>query len=230
MKFRNPFKNLTKGEWILYLTSMSVVLISYIICGTSGILSMISSIVGLTSLIFLAKGDVFAQVVMIIFAVLYCIVSYSFEYYGEMITYMGMTMPMSVVSLVSWIKNPYDKENSQVKVAHLSIKSIVAVSMLTVVVTVIFYFILDYFNTANMFFSTISIATSFFAASFTALRSPYYALAYGANDIVLIILWTLATAENLAYAPMIVCFIMFLINDIYGFICWKKMMIEQSKG
>lgn len=49
------------------------------------------------------------------------------------------------------------------------------------------------------------------------LRSPYYALAYGLNDIVLIVLWIIASMQSVSYIPMAVCFVMFFFNDIYGF-------------
>jgi hypothetical protein len=60
------------------------------------------------------------------------------------------------------------------------------------------------------------------------MRNPYYAVAYGANDIVLIVLWILATVENPAYFPMIFCFVMFLVNDAYGFINWQRMKKRQQ--
>ncbi|MGN1276430.1 MAG: nicotinamide mononucleotide transporter [Floccifex sp.] len=83
-------------------------------------------------------------------------------------------------------------------------------------------------NTLNLFLSTLSIATSFFVASLTMLCSSYYALGYAANDLVLILLWTLASIENPVYVPFIANFIIFFINDIYGFISWKKRESLQS--
>lgn len=73
------------------------------------------------------------------------------------------------------------------------------------------------------------MTTSFLAVYFTFRRSPHYALAYAANDVVLIVLWSLATAENPAYLSVVVCFFAFLANDIYGFCNWKKMLAAQSR-
>ena len=73
--------------------------------------------------------------------------------------------------------------------------------LLALVVTVLFYFILKALNTANLFFSTLSITTSFVASYLTFLRSPYYAIGYSANDVVLIILWILASVEDISYLP-----------------------------
>jgi len=95
-------------------------------------------------------------------------------------------------------------------------------------VSVVFYFVLKELGTANLTVSTLSVATSFFAALLTFLRSPLYAIAYSANDIVLIVMWILASIENPGYIPMIFCFIMFLLNDLYGFINWRRMRKKQG--
>lgn len=70
---------------------------------------------------------------------------------------------------------------------------------LTIIIIVIFYFILKVFNTKNIIPSTISVTTSFIAVYLTFRRSSFYAIGYATNDIVLIILWALPTMENIAY-------------------------------
>lgn len=167
---------------------------------------------------------------MIVFSILYGIISYSVSYYGEMATYLGMTMPMAVVSLVSWVKNPFKGNRAEVKVNHLKKKDMVFAILLTIVVTGIFYFILKAFHTANLFPSTISVTTSFLAVYLTYRRSEYFALAYAANDIVLIVLWGLASMDDSSYLSVLVCFVVFLINDIYGFINWSRMKKRQRES
>ncbi len=223
---RNPFSSLNKFEWGLYILSLSLVTLSYVLSG-SGFLSFIASLIGVTALIFVAKGDVWGQVITVVFALFYAYISLKFRYYGEMITYLGMTAPMAIMAVISWIRNPYDGTR-EVKVARLRARHFVWVSVLTVAVTAIFYFILSVLDTPNLLFSTLSVTTSFSASALTFLRSPYYALAYAANDVVLIVLWVLASITDISYLPMIICFVAFLINDIYGFINWTKMKNRQS--
>ena len=62
----------------------------------------------------------------------------------------------------------------------------------------------------------------------TIKRSPYYAVAYAANDIVLIILWSLASVEEIRYLSVVVCFAAFFVNDIYGFVSWRRMEKRQN--
>lgn len=218
-----------KREIALWSSSVILILLSFIIFDRSNYMTLIASLIGVTSLIFCAKGNPVGQVLMIIFSILYGIISYGFAYYGEMITYLGMTLPMAIFSLISWLRNPYEKNRSEVKVNQITIKETVFMCLLTAVVTVAFYYILDYFKTANIVPSTVSVATSFAAAYLTFRRSPYYALVYGMNDVVLIVLWILAATEETRYISVVVCFVAFLVNDLYGYISWKKMERRQTK-
>ena len=215
-------------EKVLWCSSITLIVAAFLLFDRENLLTLCASILGVTSLIFNAKGNPFGQILMIIFSVLYGIISFSFSYFGEMITYLGMTMPMAVFALVAWLRNPYKGNKSEVKVNSISVKETALLLLLAVFVTIIFYFILDYFNTANMFFSTLSVSTSFIAAYLTFRRSPYFALAYASNDVVLIILWTMASFIKTSYISVVICFVVFLINDLYGFISWLKMEKRQK--
>lgn len=215
------------GELTLWLASCALALLSHIIFGGKSTLTLIASLIGVTSLIFNAKANPFGQFLMVVFSVLYGIISYGFSYFGEMLTYLGMTAPMALFSMIEWLKNPYNGQKSEVLIRPIKRREIMEMIIFTSVVTFIFYFILEYFHTANMLPSTISVATSFSAVYLTARRSPYYALAYAANDIVLIVLWVMASFSDISYISVVICFIVFLANDIYGFINWKKIQKKQ---
>lgn len=220
----------SKAEIILWTSSVMMIIISFVIFDRENYLTLSASLIGATSLIFNAKGNPFGQLLMVVFSILYGIISFSFAYYGEMITYLGMTMPMAVFALISWLRNPYKGNKAEVRVNSVSNKEIVFMCVITAFVTVIFYFILNYFHTANMIPNTLSVTTSFVAVYLTFRRSPYFALAYAANDIVLIVLWVLASISDVRYVSVIVCFIAFLVNDIYGFINWHRMKIRQREN
>ena len=221
-------KYFSNVEWALWLSSLLFIIISFLAFGGDGYLTLVASLVGATSLIYCAKGNPIGQVLMIVFGALYGIISYSFAYFGEMITYLGMTVPMAIVALVTWLKNPYKNNKSEVAVNKISKQEIVFMLCLSVLVTIIFYFILKALGTANLLPSTVSVTTSFIAAYLTFRRSPYFAFVYALNDIVLIVLWVLASIRDMSYVSTVVCFIIFLLNDLYGFISWKRMQRRQS--
>ncbi len=223
-------KYFSKAEIILWCTSVVITVVSFCLFDKENYLTLTASLIGVTSLIFNAKGNPLGQVLMIIFSLLYGMISFGFNYYGEMITYLGMTMPMAVIALVSWLKNPYKENKAEVKVNSISKKDALLMLVISTAVTVLFWFVLDYFNTANIVPSTISVTTSFIAAYLTFRRSPLFALAYASNDVVLIILWTMASVTNIRYVSVLVCFVAFLVNDIYGYISWQKMKKRQSEN
>ena len=220
-------KYFTKAELALWGSSVVLILLSFLIFDRVNYMTLAASLLGVTSLIFNAKGNPVGQALMIIFSLLYGIISYRFSYYGEMVTYLGMTAPMALFALVSWLRNPYKGNRAEVAVNRLGAVEWLLMLILSALVTVAFYFILDHFSTANMLPSTLSVTTSFIAVYLTFRRSPYFALAYATNDIVLIVLWILASTQDISYLSVMICFVLFLVNDIYGFISWRKMERRQ---
>ena len=215
-------------EILLWSVSVFFIVSSFCFFVRESYLTLIASLIGVTSLIFNAKGNPIGQALMIVFSLLYGFISYTFAYYGEMITYLGMTMPMAVFALIAWLKNPYQGNKAEVKVNSISKAEQFLMWLLSLIVSVAFYFILKYFNTANIIPSTISVTTSFLAVYLTFRRCPTFALAYAANDIVLIVLWMLASLTDIRYISVVVCFVAFLFNDIYGYISWQRMKRRQS--
>lgn len=228
--FKKITEYFSKTEIILWCSSVTLIVLSFCVFDRENYLTLAASLIGVTSLIFNAKGNPFGQFLMIVFSLLYGIISFTFAYYGEMITYLGMTMPMAIFALISWLKNPYNGNKSEVKVNTIGKTETVLMWVITVVITILFYFILEYFKTANIVPSTLSVATSFLAVYLSFRRSPYFALAYATNDVVLIVLWLLASLCDIKYISVVVCFIAFFINDVYGYINWRKMKIRQSNG
>lgn len=216
-----PFGNFTKKEWILLIGSLIIVLASNVFSPEFDLLITIAALIGVTSLVLGAKGNVWAQILMVVFSILYGVISYRFSYWGEMVTYLGMTMPMAAWAAIVWFRNPSEKKG-EVAISPMTGRKWILLSVLTCIVTVLFYYILKFFDTPNIVFSTLSITTSFLAASLTLLRSSYYPLFYSFNDLILIVLWILATLENPVYFPVIINFIIFFINDFYGFVSWRR--------
>lgn len=228
-QIKKALQYFSKTEIALWCSSVMLIILSFFLFDRTNYPAFIASLIGVTSLIFNAKGNPFGQFLIVVFSLLYGYISYTFAYYGEMITYIGMTMPMAIVALVSWLRNPYNGNRAEVKVNSIGKGEVVLMCVITAIVTFVFYFILKYFHTANMIPSTISVTTSFIAIYLTFRRSPYFALAYASNDLVLIVLWMMASIYDRKYISVVVCFVIFFVNDIYGFISWQKMKMRQSK-
>ena len=179
------FKYFSKAELLLYISSVTLITASFLLFDRANYLTLLASLIGATSLIFCAKGNPIGQVLIILFSIIYAVISFTCAYYGEMITYLGMTAPMAVIALISWIKHPYNGNHSEVCVNGISKKETAFMFVLAALVTVAFYFILSRLGTSNLAPSLFSVTTSFIAVYLTFRRSPFFAVAYAANDIVL---------------------------------------------
>lgn len=228
MKKTNLLNYFSIFEIVLWLVSIIIILISFVFGTTKDYLTLIASFIGATSLILNAKGNVWGQILTVVFSALYGVISYFNAYYGEMITYLGMTAPIAIASVISWIRNPAEEGKNEVKVNNLDIREYVLMLFVGIIVMITFYYILKAFNTSVLWLSTISVFTSFIASYLTLRRSEYYALAYASNDIVLITLWLIAMKHNKGYLSVVICFVVFLINDIYGYYSWLRRKKSQE--
>lgn len=131
----NPVKSLSRKEWAIWIGSLIIVAVSNIISSNIDWLTLIAALVGVTSLIFAAKGNVWAQILMILFSILYGIIFYRFRYWGEMITYLGMSMPMAIWSTITWLKNPSKENKNEVAIQRLKWKHIAALMFFSIIVT-----------------------------------------------------------------------------------------------
>lgn len=229
-KIKDRFSHFTRGEKILWSASVALILVSFFLFDRQNYMTLFTSLLAVTALIFVAKGDPIGQFLFIFFEIFYAMISLSYAYYGETITYLFMSLPMSVLSVISWLRNPYKGDKKEVTVNRVGKKELVLMLLADVAVSVVFYFILGWFGTANLVVSTFSVATSFAAAYLTFRRSPFFALGYAINDIVLVVLWTLAAIDDVKYVSVAVCFVAFFSNDLYSFINWRRMENRQEKN
>ncbi len=226
-RVKQVFHYFTKAELILWSSSVLMITVFFCIFDRENFLTLGASIIGITALIYNAKGNPFGQALIILFSAVYGYISFTFRYYGEMLTYLGMSAPMAIIALISWLRNPFKGNKAEVTVNRISVKEALFMFLASIVVTIVFYFILKFFGTANLLPSTLSVTTSFIAAYLTFRRSPFFALAYAVNDVVLLILWGYASLTDISYLSVLICFIAFLVNDLYGFYNWRRMEKRQ---
>ena len=215
-------------EKLILIFSISIITVFFCIFDRKNYLNLFLSLSGVISIMLSAKGNVIGKFLSIFFGVAYGFISLSFAYYGEMITYWCMNVPMEIIALITWLKNPSKKSKLEVKINKIKGREFAFLGLLSVIVTVVFYFILKRLNTSSLLISTISIFTSFTAVYLCFRRSPFFSLAFVFNDIVLIILWSIACVSEISYISVVICFVAFLFNDFYGYYNWNKLLKRQA--
>ena len=215
------FKDWTKFEIFLLLSSIAIIIFSGVFC-KSTILTIICSITGILCALMQAKGKIMSQFIGLVLVVLYSILSFENKYYGEVLIYIFIMLPLFVSGIISWIKN-VDKETNIVNENELSKKEWIILTTISIILFIGLYYLLKYFNTSQLFVSTLSMVTSLFATYLVARRSKYGFLFYIGNDIILFILWGMPVIYGqLILIPMLISPLIYFINDSYGWISWNR--------
>jgi len=227
---KNKLKNWNLFEIIFLAVSIAIIVTVFVFNSEKNWLSFICSIIGITAVMCLAKGLVITPYLLVVNGCLYSILSYTQAYYGEMIVYIGLMIPMAISSIISWNKNKNKEDGTQVSVNKIKKSEYVYLALATIVASIAFYFLLKAFNTNQLIISTLALITSTVASYLLFRRSSYYAIGYIINDIILIVLWSTSVSTfGVEYLPTVICFAIFLINDIYGLIHWKMEEKKQSQ-
>ena len=207
----------------------SILLVSTVgIIFKSDILTTVCSIVGIITALLLAKGKKLGQIFGLLIAALYSIVSFKNGFYGEVIIYLCIMLPMYIIGIISWFKHQ-NKETNSVEVNDIKLREWIIISSMSIIVFIGIYFLLKKFNTNELFVSSLSVIDSLFAIYLSVRRSKYSFYFYVVNDLILIVLWTAPIiGGNYLVLPMVFNPIINLINDIYGIYNWKKLETMQG--
>ena len=217
----NILKDWSKFEKTLLFGNIIVVSTVGIIF-KADLLTTACSIIGINTALLLAKGKNLGQLLGILITLLYSILSFKNKYYGEVLIYVFLMLPMFVVGTFSWIKHQNKKTNS-VEINNIKAKEWIIVSIVFIGVFIGIYYVLKAFNTNELIVSTASVLASLFAVYLQVRRSKYSFSFYIVNDIILFILWgTPVFKGNYTLIPMLLNPVFNFINDLYGFYYWRK--------
>lgn len=217
----NILKDWSKFEKTLLFGNIIVVSTIGIIF-KADLLTTACSIIGINTALLLAKGKNLGQLLGILITLLYSILSFKNKYYGEVLIYVFLMLPMFVVGTFSWIKHQNKKTNS-VEINNIKAKEWIIVSIIFIGVFIGIYYVLKAFNTNELIVSTASVLASLFAVYLQVRRSKYSFSFYIVNDIILFILWgTPVFKGNYTLIPMLLNPVFNFINDLYGFYYWRK--------
>ncbi len=221
------FKDWSMLELILLFGGIVITFLMAIIF-KSDLLTPIASIIGIITALLLAKGKVIGQFFGLAVVVLYSIVSFKQAYYGEVIIYVAIMLPLYIFGIISWLKNR-NHEKKVIIVNEIKWKEWLILSLVTISLFIGFHFMLKTLNTANLFVSTLSVIDNCFAVYLVARRSKYGFMFYIINDIILIALWGIPVIQgSLLLLPMLMNPIINLINDTYGIINFSKLKKQQN--
>ncbi len=218
-------KILGKWNWleiVLLILGLGGIVACFFISNEKSYLSLFASVVGVVSVMFTAKKLKFAPVLSIAYNLLYAAVAFTQSFYGEVIVYLCVLLPLSILTLVGWLKS---RKKEEVVVVPNKIKGKEIAILISLIAPVFagMYFLLLALGTSNLLISTFSFVTALFAAYLLFRRNPFYAVIYSINSIILIVLWTITIInQGIQFLPMVINFALFFVLDIYAIFNWFK--------
>ncbi len=133
------FQSWTIFEILLLIMSTLLIIITGVF-GQSEILTILVALFGVFCALMQAKGKVLSQFIGLILVVLYSIVSFKNKYYGEVIIYITVMLPLYISGIISWTKNS-NKETKTVNKNEIHKKEWIYLIFINIYFFIIFKFL-----------------------------------------------------------------------------------------
>ena len=213
-------------EWTIFekiLLFGSILVISSVgLVFKADLLTTSCSLLGIITVLLIAKGKNIGQVLGVLVTIMYSVVAYKNKYYGEVLINLLLMLPLYIIGIITWI-NHKDEKTNFVEINSIQKKEWIIVAIVFICAFIGIYNLLKFFNTNELIVSTISVLVSLFAAYLQMRRSRYSFSFYLINDIVLMFLWGIPVIHgNYTLFPILLNPMVNFINDMYGSYNWKR--------
>lgn len=223
------FENIKWYEWVI-MAVFIVILVAVSVVEHSSIVVIFNSLIGVVAIFFISKGLIVGKILGIIQGVFYCVLSAQSRYFGELIVCACVSIPLSVVSVFTWIKNRQGKNVVKINQKVFSLFEWIMIFVGMAVVGVGVYYILKAFDTLNPLLSTISAALTMTASYLLVRRCEYNFVFYILSNMIGIVLWisVIVKTNSMESLPTVLTNCIFLILNAYGIVNWLKMKKTQK--
>ncbi|MBE6493325.1 MAG: nicotinamide mononucleotide transporter [Methanosphaera stadtmanae] len=204
--------------WLI-IAVFSVFILS--LYSNNNMISIIAAITGIISVICSGKGKLSGFGFGVINAIVYAYIAYNTRYYGEMLLNLFYYLPLQFYGFYIWSQhiNPQTKE---VIKTSMNKQNRLIVLIIAIVTTIIYGVILSNFGDSypflDSFCSVLSVITMILAIK---RFMEQWILWIGVNSS-RILLWILASLNNINNIAILLMSIVYLINSIIMFIKWKN--------
>lgn len=175
------------------------------ICGLSGVINVVLCSQKKLSFYFFAYIQMFTYIIII----------FQQHLYGELAENIFYVIT-TTIALFLWIKN-YNKEEKEVIARKLSKQAWILCCSIFIISTILLYIILLKTNDPRPFLDAISTVPAFIAQILLMLRYREQWIMWFIVDVATLILWI-----SIGNIFMIMQYIFWIINCIYGYINWSE--------
>jgi nicotinamide mononucleotide transporter len=225
-KIKNYFKDWNTYEKI-WLGLFTAIIIGLSIFWKDNLIGIIASLTGIWCVVLTAKGKISNYYFGIINVITYAIVAYGWEYYGEVMLNIAYFLPMQFVGIYIWIKNRKQNDKDGVYVKFLNNKQRIFWLILSIIGVVGYGFVLQGLGGSLPFTDSMSTILSIIAMILMAGLYMEQWILWIVVDVVTIVMWFVVMLQGGNDISILLMWIAYLVNAVYGLINWIKMYKNQ---
>jgi len=227
-RLKNYFKDWTVFEkvWLLTFTIINIYLF---FAWQDTVIGLITSLTGMLCVVLVAKGKVSNYWFGIINVTLYAYIAWGQKYYGEVMLNALYFLPMQFIGWWMWSKNTLKDKKDDVKAEFLTNKGRILWTIISIIGVYVYGLILKKMGGNLPFVDSISTVLSVLAMILMAKRYMEQWILWIIVDIVSIIMWFKVFVTGGEDVSMLVMWLSYTVNAIYGLINWIKLHKSQQK-
>lgn len=217
------FYGWTKLEYVwLFVCTAAIAATSILM--KSSVLEFISSVTGIVGAILVAKGKISSYWWGVIATALYAWISYKYQLFGEAIMYTLVFLPMQFWGAVVWSRKlNVNGDRADVEKKWLTTKQRVWVTIGTLVAIGVYALFVAELKGSIPGLDSATAILSILATTLMMYRYAEQWYAWVLVNIVAVVMWVQATLHHEGGgAVILVMWITFLLNSIYGCYKWRK--------
>lgn len=200
--------------------AVTLIIILSIIAKTP-IIKIIASVCGVIYILGVAKENRTSQIFGFVNTAIYAYLMLKDGVYGSAI-YNGLyCLPMLVYTYINWGKNSGDKDNKKLKVATYSHATRCFLIMAAIVIITVYYSIAVKLGVNYALVDAIVITCGAFGMYAISKKHIEQWYAFIIVNIANIAMWITETIKDPSNATMVLMFIIYMINNIYGLKTWR---------
>lgn len=202
---------------------VSIISLYFFISGFGGEISLllltidlIAAITGIFSVVLCAKGKKSGFVFGLINVVFYSILSFTNQYYGEVMLNVLFYVPINIIAYINWSNN-YHEQKKEVKARKLTFKQIAVMAIAVCIITYCYHLLLIQLGGAQTLLDGTTTVLSIVASILMARRYAEQWICWIIVDIITVAMWIIAGNPT-----MIAMWSAYLINAFYGYVLWIR--------
>lgn len=218
--FKNEFTGWKKfdSSWLAIATVITVVLSVYMGDST---LNIIAALTGIWCVIITGMGKSICFIVGTVAVVLYAYLAFEAKYYGEAMLNMFYYFPMNFIGMYFWIKNT-NSETGEVKKRHLSNQKRFYIYGATLMVMVVYGYILEKLGGNLPYFDSLSVVLSVVAQILMVWRLAEQWLFWIAVNLVTVYMWYVDFHTGTGNFALLVMSLLYLVNSFIMYFRWSS--------